>query len=230
MTTLLHSDLFMLALTIGSFVIATQIFRRTRFLLLHPVLLTAVAVIAFLYFTDIEYARYKSATSILDFALGMSVVSLGYLMHEQAEHLRKSTLPILLSTIAGCIVGIMSVVGIAIAFGLERNIITSIAPKSVTVPIAIATAEPLGGIVAVTSVVVFCTGLFGSIFGPKILEICHISDPAAKGFALGAASHGIGTSRAIELGATEGAMAGLAMALTGLGTAILLPLVERFVY
>lgn len=230
MTTLLHSELCMLVVTIGAFVAASALFRRTRLLLLHPVLLTAVAVIAFLHFAGIEYAQYKEATSLLDFALGLSVVSLGYLMHEQVGHLRKAALPVTLSTLAGCIVGILSVVGIAVAFGVQRDIITSIAPKSVTVPIAIAVAEPLGAIVSVTSVVVFCTGLFGSMFGPKILEICHITDPAAKGFALGAASHGIGTSRAIELGAVEGAMAGLAMALTGLGTALLLPLAERFVY
>lgn len=230
MMTIISSDLFLIVLTIGLFLLSGEIFRRTRLMLLHPVLLTAVAVIVFLKLADIEYAHYKQSVAILDFALGMSVVALGYLMYEQVERLKSATLPVLGATIVGCIVGIGLVVGIALCFGMERDIITSIAPKSVTVPIAIAISEPRGGVVAVTSVVVFCTGVLGSICGAKLLSLCGVKDPMARGFALGAASHGIGTARAIELGAVEGAMSGLAMALTGFGTAVLLPIVEKYLY
>lgn len=230
MMAIISSDLFLIVLTIGLFLLSGEIFRRTRLMLLHPVLLTAVAVIVFLKLTGIEYAHYKQSVAILDFALGMSVVALGYLMYEQVERLKSATLPVLGATIVGCIVGIGLVVGIALCFGMERDIITSIAPKSVTVPIAIAISEPRGGVVAVTSVVVFCTGVLGSICGAKLLSLCGVKDPLARGFALGAASHGIGTARAIELGAVEGAMSGLAMALTGFGTAVLLPIVEKYLY
>ena len=230
MMTVIGSDIFLLTLTIGIFLLSGAIFRRTKLMLLHPVLLTAVAVIAFLKFAGIEYSHYKEAVGLLDFALGMSVVALGYLMYEQVERLKSATIPVIGATIAGCFVGIGLVVGIAMLFGVERDIITSIAPKSVTVPIAIAISEPRGGMVAVTSVVVFCTGVLGSICGAKLLSLCGVKDPMARGFALGAASHGIGTARAIELGAVEGAMSGLAMALTGFGTALLLPLVEKYLY
>ena len=230
MMTVIGSDIFLLTLTIGIFLLSGAIFRRTKLMLLHPVLLTAVAVIAFLKFAGIEYSHYKEAVGLLDFALGMSVVALGYLMYEQVERLKSATIPVIGATIAGCFVGIGLVVVIAMLFGVERDIITSIAPKSVTVPIAIAISEPRGGMVAVTSVVVFCTGVLGSICGAKLLSLCGVKDPMARGFALGAASHGIGTARAIELGAVEGAMSGLAMALTGFGTAILLPLVEKYLY
>jgi predicted murein hydrolase (TIGR00659 family) len=230
MMTVIGSDIFLLTLTIGIFLLSGAIFRRTKLMLLHPVLLTAVAVIAFLKFAGIEYSHYKEAVGLLDFALGMSVVALGYLMYEQVERLKRATIPVIGATIAGCFVGIGLVVGIAMLFGVERDIITSIAPKSVTVPIAIAISEPRGGMVAVTSVVVFCTGVLGSICGAKLLSLCGVKDPMARGFALGAASHGIGTARAIELGAVEGAMSGLAMALTGFGTALLLPLVEKYLY
>ena len=230
MMTVIGSDIFLLTLTIGIFLLSGAIFRRTKLMLLHPVLLTAVAVIAFLKFAGIEYSHYKEAVGLLDFALGMSVVALGYLMYEQVERLKRATIPVIGATIAGCLVGIGLVVGIAMLFGVERDIITSIAPKSVTVPIAIAISEPRGGMVAVTSVVVFCTGVLGSICGAKLLSLCGVKDPMARGFALGAASHGIGTARAIELGAVEGAMSGLAMALTGFGTAVLLPLVEKYLY
>lgn len=227
---IVRSEPFLLTLTIALYLLGGAIFRRTKVVLLHPTLLTAAAVIAFLSLLDIDYATYRESTQIIDFALGLAVVALGYLMYEQSEHITRRELPVFAATLAGTIVGVLSVVLIAKAFGTERDIITSIAPKSVTVPIAIAVAEPRGGLVAVTSVVVFCTGILGSIFGPAVLSLFGVKDPMAKGFALGAASHGIGTARAIEIGAAEGAMAGLAMALTGVATALLFPIVEKYLY
>ena len=222
----LSSDLFLLTLTVGLYCLGCAVYRRLRVPLLHPVLLTFVAVIVFLSAAGIDYPRYKQATSALDFALGMSVVALGYLLYEQVEQLRGSLLPVGVATLAGCVTGVLSVVYIAMAFGAGREILTSIAPKSVTVPIAVAISEPLGGVVSVTSVVVF----FGSIFGEWILRRCGVRDAEARGFALGAAAHGIGTARAIEIGAVEGALSGLAMALMGLATALLMPLMERYLY
>lgn len=227
---IVRSEPFLLTLTIALYLLGGAIFRRTKVVLLHPTLLTAAAVIAFLLLLDIDYATYRESTQIIDFALGLAVVALGYLMYEQSERITRRELPVFAATLAGTIVGVLSVVLIAKAFGTERDIITSIAPKSVTVPIAIAVAEPRGGLVAVTSVVVFCTGILGSIFGPAVLSLFGVKDPMAKGFALGAASHGIGTARAIEIGAAEGAMAGLAMALTGVATAVLFPIVEKYLY
>lgn len=228
--TLINSDIFLLTLTIALYLLGGAIFRRTHIVFMHPTLLTAAAIIAFLSLLDIDYATYREATSIIDFALGLAVVALGYLMYEQSEKIRGREKAVFAATLAGTVIGLLSVVLIAQAFGTEREIITSIAPKSVTVPIAIAVAEPRGGLVAVTSVVVFCTGILGSIIGPTVLSMSGVKDPLAKGFALGAASHGIGTARAIELGAIEGAMAGLAMALTGVATAVLFPVVEKYLY
>ena len=133
----LSSDLFLLTLTVGLYCLGGMIYRRTRLPLLHPVLLTFVAVIVFLRCAGIGYERYRDATGILNFALGMSVVALGYLLYEQLERLRGSLLPVGMATLAGCVVGVLSVVYIAMAFGAERQILNSIAPKSVTVPIAV---------------------------------------------------------------------------------------------
>lgn len=227
---IVNSDLFLLTLTVGLYCAGTAIFRRTKIMILHPALLTFVAIIAMLKWFGVEYEQYREATGILDFALGLSVVALGYLMYEQTDRIRGRMLPIAVSTVVGCMVGILSVVYIALAFGAEREIVTSIAPKSVTVPIAISVSEPLGGIVAVTSVVVFCVGIFGSVCGDWILSRCGVADKMAKGFALGSAAHGIGTARAIELGAIEGAMSGLAMALMGIVTAVVLPIIEKYLY
>ena len=216
MNSFISSDLFLLTLTTGLFCLGGIIYRRTRLALLHPVLLTFVAMIVFLQTTGIPYSRYQEATRILDFALGMSVVALGYLLYEQVERLRGSLVPVGVATLVGCVTGVLSVVYTAKAFGAERMILNSIAPKSVTVPIAVS--------------VVFCVGIFGSIFGEWILRRCGVRDPEARGFALGAAAHGIGTARAIEIGAVEGALSGLAMALMGLATALLTPWMEKFLY
>ncbi len=226
----LRSDLLLLTLTVGLFCLGSALYRRTRSVLLHPVLLTFLGMIAFLRLFDVEYATYRQATGILDFGLGLSVVALGYLMYEQLEHMRGRLVPILSAVTAGCMVGVLSVVYLARWFGADRILQTSLAPKSVTVPIAVSVVEPLGGVVSVTSVVVFCVGIFGSLAGPWILERCGVRDPMARGFALGSAAHGIGTARAVELGALEGALSGLAMALMGVATALLLPLIERFLY
>ena len=224
------SDLFLLTLTVGLYCVGMRLYRRVHTPLLHPVLLTFIAIIVFLRCADIDYPRYQEATGVLNFALGMSVVALGYLMYEQIEQLRGRLVPVIVSTLAGCIVGVLSVVYIAMAFGAERAIVNSLAPKSVSVPIAVSVAGPLGGIATVASVVVFCVGIFGSIFGEWILRRCGVTDPQARGFALGSAAHGIGTARAIEIGAVEGALSGLAMALMGLATALLTPLMEHYLY
>ena len=140
----LSTDLFLLTLTVGLYCLGTAVYRRIRMPLLHPVLLTFVAVIVFLRAADIGYARYQEATGILDFALGMSVVALGYLLYEQVEQLRGSLLPVGIATLAGCVAGVLSVVYIAMAFGAGREILNSIAPKSVTVPIAVSVSGPRG--------------------------------------------------------------------------------------
>ena len=228
MLSFLQSNLFLLTLTVAVYCAAQSLYRRTRTTLLHPVLLTFLLLIAFLKLTGIDYAAYREATSVLDFLLGMSVVALGYLMYEQSEQMRGHTVAILSATVVGCIVGVGSVVGIAAALGAPREILLSIAPKSVTVPIAVAIAEPLGGVVSITSVVVFLTGIFGSIVGTWVLDRAGVRLPQARGFALGSAAHGIGTARAVELGAVEGALSGMAIALMGAATALLIPLVERF--
>lgn len=230
MNMLFRSDLFLLTLSVALFVGCGALYRRLRAPLLHPVLLTFVALIVFLHLTGIPYARYREATRVLDFALDLSVVALGYLLYEQRERLRSNLGPVCVATLAGCVAGVLSVVYVAACFGVERSILHSLAPKSVTVPIAVSIAEPLGGIATLTSVVVFCVGIFGSIFGPALLRRSGVREREAFGFALGAAAHGIGTARAIETGAVEGALSGLAMALMGLATALLVPLMERYLY
>ena len=229
------SDLVLLTLTVGFYCLGSALYSRTKFALLHPVLLGFVAMILYLKLFGIGYEHYRRSTELLNFGLGLSVVALGYLMYVKKSqnntvHMRGRLLPILVSVVVGCVVGVLSVVYLARMLGADRILQTSLAPKSVTVPIAVSVAEPLGGIITITSVVVFCVGIFGSLVGPWLLRRCGVTDPMAQGFALGSAAHGIGTARAIEIGALEGALSGLAMALMGIMTALLLPVIEKFLY
>ena len=176
------------------------------------------------------YCAYREATRILDFGLGMSVVALGYLLYEQEERMKGQVVPILASVVTGSVVGILSVVYIARFFGASRLIQDSLVPKSVTVPIAVTISENIGGETSITSVVVFVVGIFGALIGFSLMRLLHIDDPVARGLAMGSAAHGIGTARSIEKGAVEGALSGLAMALMGVCTALLAPVIARFLY
>lgn len=214
----------MLLLVIGSYFIGTLLYRHLRSAWVHPIAVSMVLVIAILLLLDIDYATFKEGTAFLDFLLGPTVVALGYLLYDQMSYLRGREIAILIATIVGGIVGIGSVMVIGKLFHLDETLIASMQPKSATMPIALPLSNQWGGIESVTAIVVFFTGLTGSLIGPWVLERCGITHPIARGLALGSASHGIGTSRALELGMLEGAVSGLSIGLTGVAISLLMPL------
>ena len=226
MKEILSSSPTMLLLVIGSYYIGTLLYRRLRSAWVHPVAVAMILCVVVLLTLGIDYPTFHAGTAFLDFLLGPTVVALGYLLYEQLEHLRGREIAIFVATIIGAFVGIASVVLLGYFFNLDEALIASLAPKSATMPIAIPLSEQSGGLPAITAVVVFLTGITGSLIGPWLLDKCGITHSIARGLALGSASHGIGTSRAIELGAIEGAVSGLAIGLTGVAISLLLPLVE----
>lgn len=226
MKEILSSTPAMLLLVIGSYFIGTLLYRRLHSAWVHPVAVGMVLTLSVLLLLDIDYATFQEGTTFLDFLLGPTVVALGYLLYEQMEHLRGREIAIFAATLAGGIVGVASVIGLGIVFQLDEALIASLQPKSATMPIALPLSEQLGGLPAITAIVVFLTGLTGSLIGPWVLEKCGIRNPIARGLALGSASHGIGTSRAIELGALEGAVSGLAIGLTGVTLSLLTALLQ----
>lgn len=221
MNNIIQSTPAMLLLVIGSYYIGTLLYRRLHSAWLHPVAVAMILCVVVLLTLGIDYPTFQAGTAFLDFLLGPSVVALGYLLYEQLEHLRGREIAIFVATITGAFIGIASVILLGHLFGLDAKLIASLQPKSATIPIAIPLSELSGGLPAVTAVVVFLTGLVGSLIGPWVLDKCGITNPIARGLALGSASHGIGTSRAIELGALEGAVSGLAIGLTGVAISLL---------
>jgi len=193
---------------------------------LQPLLIAMLIIIPFLKITGIEYQTFYNHTRILNFMLGPSVVALGYVLYEQMEHVKGNVLSILTAVFVGSVVGIISVVLIAKAFGADKVLMASLAPKSVTTPIAISLAEKTGGIPALTAAFVVVCGIFGGLVGPVILRKIGVKSKIAKGLAMGSASHALGTARALEMGALEGAISGLAIGIMGIMTALLIPFAE----
>lgn len=226
---LFHSEVFTIMLVIGLYLINHKIYRALRrFPLLHPVLITIIELILLLMWLKVPYPTFKEGSRMIHFMLGPSVVALGYILYQQVAHLKKNVFSILVAVTVGAMVGIASIVGIGHLLGVQESLIASLAPKSVTTPIAMELSDNNGGIPGLTAVIVVVAGIMGSIIGPPIMKIMRIKSPVAKGLAMGASSHGIGTAAAIQMGAIEGALSGLAIGIMGLITSILLPLFARW--
>ncbi len=226
MHSLVHSEIFDLALVIGTYIAATILYKKTHLSVLHPLLTSIFVIIVILEFLDIEYASFQQGSHLIHFMLGPSVVALGYVLFEQMKYLKGNVVSILTSVFVGAIVGIISVIVIGKLMGADQSLIATLQPKSVTTPIAMGISEKNGGIPSLTAVIVVAVGIFGSIVGPAVMKVLGIESRIAKGLALGASSHGVGTAAAIQLGAVEGALSGLAIGLMGIMTAILVPVIS----
>lgn len=200
---------------------ALWLYRKSRLAILHPLITSAGAIIILLYGFGIQYEQYARATQAINFMLGPSVVALGYALYVQIDHLKANLVSILTSVLVGSVVGIASVWGILRLFQAPGAVEASLLAKAVTTPIAIQISERSGGIPSLTAVIVIMTGILGSIIAPSILRRLGVTSAIARGLALGCSSHGVGTAKAMELGALEGAISGLAIGLMGLMTAIL---------
>lgn len=223
MNDLSQSEIFALTLVVGSYIAASALHKKTRLCLLHPLLTSIFVIIAVLKTLGIPYESFRQSSHLIHFLLGPSVVALGYVLYEQIRYLKGNVVSILTSVFVGALVGIVSVIVIGKLMGADQALIATLQPKSVTTPIAMGLAEKSGGIPSLTAVIVVAVGIFGSIVGPIVMKVLGIRSHIAKGLALGASSHGVGTAAAIQIGAIEGALSGLAIGLMGIMTAVLIP-------
>jgi len=223
----ISSEVFLLALVMGVFLFGVFLYKKTRISLIQPLLISILIIIPFLNITGIDYHTFCEKTRILNFMLGPSVVALGYVLYEQIENIKGNVISILTAVFVGSIVGILSVVFIAKAFGADKMLVASLSTKSVTTPIAISLAEKDGGVPALAAAFVVICGIFGGLVGPVILRKMGIKSKIAQGLAMGSASHALGTARAMEMGALEGAISGLAIGIMGIMTALLIPFAEK---
>ncbi|MGN1217269.1 LrgB family protein [Bacteroides sp.] len=225
----LENKFFLLAITFGFFFVSKLLQKKTGWVLLNPILLAVAMLICFLKVSGVSYEKYQDAGSLVEFWLRPAVVALGVPLYLQLRMIKKQLLPIILSQLAGCVVGLISVTVVAKWLGATPEVIMSLAPKSVTTPIAMEVSSAVGGIPSLTAAVVIVVGLFGAIFGFKVLQVGRVHSPIAQGLSMGTATHAVGTSRAMEVSGKYGAYASLGLTLNGILTALLSPYILHLI-
>ena len=219
------SPLLWLTVTLAAYVAADNIQRRLRrHPLANPVLIAVVVLVAVLRISRTPYPTYFSGAQFVHFMLGPATVALGVPLAAKARELRRLLLPMMAAVIAGSVVSIGTGVGTAWLLGASRTTLLSLVPKAVTTPIAMAVSEQVGGSPVLTAVLVILTGITGAMVVTPLMNALGLKDYAARGLAAGVASHGIGTARAFQVSELAGTLAGMGLALNGLVTAILAPL------
>ena len=225
------SPLLGLTLTLVAYQAAFALFRRSGgHPLANPVLIAVTLLVGFLMLTGTAYETYFAGAQFVHFLLGPATVALALPLYAQFRKVRAMARPVALGLIAGSLTAIVSAIAVARLLGASLPTQLSLAPKSVTTPIAMGIAERIGGIPSLTAVMVIVTGILGAVGGRYVFDALRIHDPAIRGFAMGIASHGIGTARAFQVSEQSGAFAALAMGLNGALTALLLPLLVGWMH
>lgn len=211
-------------LTLVVFYVAQKIYQRFNATpLLHPVLVSVVVIVLLLLLFDIEYSQYMTGGQVIHFFLGPATVALAWPLYENLDSIKKLLLPVIVSVLSGVLVGATSAIYLAQWLGASLLTQLSLAPKSVTTPVAIAVVEKIGGLPALTAGFVIITGVIGAMFGSIVFKWAGIHDDKVKGIAMGVSAHGVGTARAWQINHTMGAYSGLAMSLAALLIAFILP-------
>ena len=219
------TPLLWLTATLAAYVLSDQIsLRLRRHPAANPVLISVAILVAVLEVTDTPYQTYFAGAQFVHFMLGPATVALAIPLVAQAHRVRRMLVPMLTALVAGSLTATGSAVAVAWIMGASRQTILSIAPKSVTAPIAMAISEGIGGLPTLTAVLVLLTGVLGAILVTPVMNLLRVRDYGARGFAAGIAAHGLGTARAFQVNELAGTFAGLGLALNGLITAILVPL------
>ena len=220
MSELFASPFFGIALSIVAFSIGVWIQKKTGLVICNPLIIAIVLVSGVLLLFKIPYESYNEGGSIINMFLAPATSCLAVSVYTRMELLKKNWLPILAGCVVGSITSMGSVFLLCRLFGLDEAMTWSLLPKSVTTPIAVGIAESHGGISSITVAAGILTGIMGSILAPFLIRIFRVKDSMTAGLAIGACSHAVGTSKAIEIGETEGAMSGLAIGICGIVTVV----------
>lgn len=222
------SPLLWLTATLLAYQLAYALYARSKFNpLVNPVAIAVALLVAVLVGTHTEYPTYFEGAQFVHFLLGPATVALAIPLYLQLEKLKRNWFALITSALVGGGAAIATAMGVAWALGASPATILSLAPKAVTMPIAMGVSEKIGGLPSLTAVLVMLTGILGASTARWIFNLMKIDDHSVRGFALGVTSHGIGTARAFQVSEEMGAFSGLAMGLSGVLTALLLPLVLK---
>lgn len=195
----------------------------------NPLLISIAAVIVCLLAFNIDYDSYNAGAKYISYLLTPATVCLAVPLYEQVELLKKNAKAIFAGILSGVLTSILCVLAGCAIFGLSHEQYVTLLPKSITTAIGMGVSEEAGGIVTITVVCIIITGIFGNIIADLLFQILKIREPIARGLALGTSAHAIGTAKALELGEVEGAMSSLSIAVAGLMTVIVVPLVSGLI-
>jgi len=220
-----------LTLTLLAYLLGVALYRRSgQNPLCNPVAIAISLLVCLLVLTDTPYQSYFEGARFIHFLLGPATVALAVPLYHHLEKVRRLLLPLACALVAGSLTAIFSAMAITGLLGGSGATVLSMAPKSVTTPIAMGVAAKIGGLTSLTAVLVIMTGIIGAMTATTLFKLLRLSDDSVRGFAIGVAAHGIGTARAFQLSELAGTFAGLAIGLNGLLTALLVPLLIKWLY
>jgi predicted murein hydrolase (TIGR00659 family) len=222
---LAQTPLLWLSITLIMYQLASVLYQRSgAFPLLNPVLVSVTLLVVLLRATGTPYQTYFDGAQFVHFLLGPATVALAVPLYSYIGRLRQMLVPLVGALLFGSVMGIVAAIWIGQLFGVSRVTLLSLAPKSITTPIAMGVSEQVGGLPSLTAVFVILTGILGAMLAKEVLALVRVRDNSVRGFAIGLSSHGIGTARAFQIHEEAGAFSGLAMGLNGAATALLVPL------
>lgn len=221
MTSFLYSPLFGLTITFGAWWLGLFVQKHVKHVLCNPLIVSAAVLIAFLRLAHIPYAAYAVGGDVLRIMLAPVTAVLARNVYEQRALLGKYFMPVVLGCLAGAAASVGTIYFMCRLLALDAVITSSLLPKSVTTAIALAICESRGGIAGITIAGVMVSGLVGAVFAPQLAKLFRIDNPIAEGAAIGACSHALGTTAALEIGALQGAMSSVSLCLCGIFTSII---------
>jgi len=214
------SATFGVVISLIAYFIGVALKKKTGSSLVNPLLISIVIVIGFVLLFRVDYDSYNSSAKYLSYLLTPATVSLAIPLYVEIERLKKNIKAILISIFVGSLTSMLSIFLLSKLFGFDKAQLVTFLPKSITTAIGMSVSEELGGIVAITVAAIIITGIFGNIIAESVLKMFKITDPVAKGLAIGTCSHAIGTSKAMEMGEVEGAMSSLSIVVAGIITVV----------
>lgn len=221
---ILNTPLFGLILTIAAFHTGLFIFKKTKFPVFNPLLIGIIIVMIIMSFFNIPLEYFRKGGDYMTFLLAPATISLALPLYRQLDKLKKNFIPIIIGSLVGAATAIISTVLLGKFLGIDKLLLLSFMPKSITTPIGIELSRLLGGVPAITIFAILVTGIAGNVLAPMVCKHFKIKHPVAKGIGIGISSHAVGTSKALEMGEIEGAMSALSIVISGIITFIIAPL------
>lgn len=205
-------------ITLGAYFLGIYIKQKWKLAIFNPLLMAIIFTMIFLLVSRMPYDVYYEGAKYISYLLTPATVSLAIPLYEQFEPLKKNVRAILVGIVTGVLTSMVSVLLLAMIFHFDHQEYVTFLPKSITTAIGMGVSEELGGYVAITVAVIIVTGIIGNMIAESVCRMFHITEPVAKGIAIGSASHAVGTTKAMEMGEVEGAMSSLSIVLSGLLT------------